>query len=87
MVMRMPNSTLDRSTEKRKSAVRRADLPAVEMADTQRGAAEQPTEAAAAGAPTADTSADVTEEKCPVIRANRIIFSSATAGRLKVVFF
>jgi hypothetical protein len=75
MVMRMPNLTAGPAM-KRKPTVRRIDVPSANEAGAE-----------AAPAAKAGQAADSGEEKCPVIRASQIMFSSATAGRLKVVFF
>lgn len=78
MVMRMPNSALSRTTPKRKSAAQRdVGAPLVDCEPR----------VPAADAASRKSAAEVGDEKCPVIRANRILFSSATAGRLRVVFF
>jgi hypothetical protein len=78
MVMRMTNSTLSRAISKRKSVAQRADeVPAAGSTRLESAATPKAPELPAATG----------EEKCPVIRANRIVFSSATAGRLRVVFF
>ena len=34
-----------------------------------------------------DTGSEASEENCPVIRANRIVFSSGRTGRTRVVFY
>lgn len=34
-----------------------------------------------------ETGGEVGEENCPVIRANRIVFSSGRTGRTRVVFY
>lgn len=78
MVMRMPNSTLSPAIPKRKSVVQRAVVaPAAAGTPLDSVATEK----------SSKTPSDAGDEKCPVIRANRIVFSSATAGRLRVVFF
>jgi hypothetical protein len=77
MVMRMPNSTLGHPAEQREPAVERAGTPVAAPTDSD----VRPPEGAAKAV------AGLAEEKCPVIRASRIMFSSATAGRLKVVYF
>ena len=77
MVMRISKSTLGRVAGKRHSAVEQAVPPAVDSVHSEVRREDKP----------AVADAGATEEKCPVIRANRIIFSSATAGRLKVLFF
>jgi hypothetical protein len=77
MVMRMPSSTLGHPAEKQEPTVARAVTPAADAVGSKVRREDKPV--------VVDGGLD--DEKCPIIRANRIIFSSATAGRLKIVFF
>ena len=77
MVMRISKSTLGRAAGKRRPAVEQAVTPVADPVGSEVRRADKPAVADAA----------VAGEKCPVIRANRIIFSSASAGRLRVLFF